>query len=154
MMARLYDTVLDRLPNGLGLAAWKAALAGGMTPQQITDGFTGSAEFQGKYGALDDDVFIRQIYRNVLDHEGEASGVDAWKVGLAAGLARQKIVLRFFRVPRAPNQTDGSNRRWHIFDFKSVRHMWPNSSNSDVYPPFGPIIAMNAPLNRSKAPLF
>jgi hypothetical protein len=33
-----------------------------MTLKQLADGFTGSVEFQQKYGALDDVSFVRQLY--------------------------------------------------------------------------------------------
>jgi hypothetical protein len=42
---RLYDTVLDRLPDAPGLSGWAGALRGGMTLKTAADGYTGSAEF-------------------------------------------------------------------------------------------------------------
>ncbi|GEO39915.1 hypothetical protein SAE02_40630 [Skermanella aerolata] len=95
VVARLYDTTLDRLPDALGLANWTAALKDGMTAQRAADGFAGSLEFQQKYGALDDTGFIRQLYRNVLDREGEGAGVEAWQNGMQGGMTRAEVVLGF-----------------------------------------------------------
>ena len=94
-VARLYDSVLDRLPDAGGLATWKEALQTGMSLNQVADGFTGSAEFQSKYGNLDDTAFVQQLYRNVLDREGEASGVEGWKGALGTGMSRADVVLGF-----------------------------------------------------------
>jgi hypothetical protein len=38
-----------------------------MTLKQMADGFTGSAEFQQKYGALDNWHFVDWLNQNVLD---------------------------------------------------------------------------------------
>jgi Domain of unknown function (DUF4214) len=94
-IARLYDSVLDRLPDAAGLSAWKAGLQGGMTLQQAADGFTNSPEFTSKYGNLDNMEFVEQLYLNVLDREGEESGVKVWTDGLNAGLSRAEVVLGF-----------------------------------------------------------
>jgi hypothetical protein len=104
MVARLYDTTLDRLPDAPGLSGWLGAIKGGMTPQQAANGFTGSAEFQQKYGSLDDTAFVQQLYRNVLDREGEASGVEAWKGGLQGGMTRADVVLGFSESPEHQNK--------------------------------------------------
>jgi hypothetical protein len=99
IIARLYDTVLDRLPDGPGLSAWKGGLQSGMTLQQVADGFTNSPEFQTQYGSLDDTEFISQLYRNVLDREGEPDGILAWKGGLDGGMSRSEVVLGFSESP-------------------------------------------------------
>ena len=95
MVARLYDTALDRLPDASGLNGWTDAIRNGLSLQQAADGFTGSPEFQQKYGQLDGTAFIQQLYRNVLGREGEAGGVDAWKTGLQAGMGRADVMLGF-----------------------------------------------------------
>ncbi|KJB91914.1 DUF4214 domain-containing protein [Skermanella aerolata] len=84
-VARMYDTTLDRQGDAPGIKGWLGAIKGGMTLKTTADGFTGSAEFQGKYGALDDVSFVRQLYRNVLDREG----------GLKGGMSRSDIVVGF-----------------------------------------------------------
>ena len=104
MVARLYDTTLDRLPDAPGLSGWVGAIKGGMTPQQAANGFTGSPEFQQKYGSLDDTAFVQQLYRNVLDREGEASGVEAWKGGTAGRHDPGRCRAGLFRVPEHQNK--------------------------------------------------
>jgi serralysin len=94
-VARMFDTTLDRQGDAPGIKGWLGALNGGMTLKQMADGFTGSAEFQGKYGALDDLSFVRQLYRNVLYRDGEEAGVQAWHGGLKGGMGRSDIVVGF-----------------------------------------------------------
>ncbi|EWY36732.1 hypothetical protein N825_25765 [Skermanella stibiiresistens SB22] len=112
MVARLYDTTLDRMPDAEGLTAWTNAVKAGVPLQQAANGFMGSPEFQRKYGALDDTGFVRQLYRNVLDREGDAPGVEAWSDSLRAGNSRDAVVLGFsesveHQIKLAPYIDDG-----------------------------------------------
>ncbi|WP_157619685.1 DUF4214 domain-containing protein [Skermanella stibiiresistens] len=94
-VARLYDSVLDRLPDASGLGAWTDAIKAGMSLDQTADGFTGSLEFQQRYGALDNTNFVKTLYRNVLDREAEPAGLANWRGALDAGVDRSDIVLSF-----------------------------------------------------------
>ncbi|EWY35862.1 hypothetical protein N825_32675 [Skermanella stibiiresistens SB22] len=94
-VARLYDSVFDRLPDAGGLGAWTDAIKAGMGLDQAADGFTGSAEFQQRYGALDNTNFVKTLYRNVLDREAEPAGLANWRGALDAGVDRSDIVLAF-----------------------------------------------------------
>jgi hypothetical protein len=71
------------------------AIKGGMSLVKAAEGFTASAEFQSKYGSLDDTAFVCQMYLNVLDRAGEESGVHAWTGGLKGGMSRAEIVVGF-----------------------------------------------------------
>jgi hypothetical protein len=55
-------------------------------------------------GSLDDTAFVQQLYRNVLDREGEASGVEAWKGALQGGMSRADVVLGFSESPEHQNK--------------------------------------------------
>ncbi|WP_281174391.1 DUF4214 domain-containing protein [Skermanella stibiiresistens] len=94
-VARLYDSVLDRLPDAGGLGSWTDAIKAGMSLDQTADGFTGSLEFQQRYGALDNTNFVKTLYRNVLDREAEPAGLANWRGALDAGVDRSDIVLSF-----------------------------------------------------------
>lgn len=95
MVARLYDSTFDRLPDASGLTYWTNDIKAGASLQQVASGFIGSTEFQTRYGALDDTAFVQQLYRNVLDREGEANGVETWKGALQSGMSRSDVVLGF-----------------------------------------------------------
>jgi hypothetical protein len=116
IVARMYDAALDRQADGPGIKGWTGALKGGLSLRAMADGFTGSAEFQMKHGTLDDVSFVRQLYRNVLDREGEQSGVDAWISGIRSGMSRADVVVGFsesqeHRNKMAPYIDDGI---WYV----------------------------------------
>jgi hypothetical protein len=94
-VARLYDATLDRLPDAFGLGGWISALENGMTLTQVAQGFTDSAEFQQKYGTLDNVGFVSQLYRNVLDREPDAGGLNAWVGELEGGKSRADVLVGF-----------------------------------------------------------
>jgi hypothetical protein len=96
-VARLYLAALDRTPDVHGLAGWEtiftnnipaAAKAGGvyqalaMTNDgsgiSIAGGFLQSAEYQAKYGNLDDSHFVTRLYLNVLNRTPDPTEVNAW----------------------------------------------------------------------------
>ena len=95
-VARLYDTVFGRLPDLPGLVGWRDALeTGRATPAQVADAFAGSAEFQTRYGALDNRGFANALYVNTLDRPADQAGLDFWTAALDAGTARSAVVLAF-----------------------------------------------------------
>ncbi|MBX6742104.1 MAG: DUF4214 domain-containing protein [Acetobacteraceae bacterium] len=95
-IARLYDTVLGRLPDAGGLANWRNAMeAGGMSLQAVAASFTASLEFQSKYGTLDDAGFVTALYQNTLHREPDAPGLANWTDALAHGMSRAEVVLGF-----------------------------------------------------------
>lgn len=96
-VARLYHAALDRAPDVGGLTFWIDALEGGRgSLGDIADGFANSAEFQEKYGSLNNRGYVEQLYRNVLDREGDAGGINYWTEVLNAGqLDRGDVLLGF-----------------------------------------------------------
>jgi serralysin len=94
-VARLYHTTLNRLPEAGGLENWTAALRSGSSLLQITDGFTGSAEFQQKYGSLNDAAFVTLLYNNVLGRNPDGAGLANWTGALRAGSTRASVVVGF-----------------------------------------------------------
>jgi serralysin len=94
-VARLYHATLNRLPEAGGLENWTAALKSGATLLQITDGFTGSAEFQQKYGSLNNTSFVTLLYNNVLGRNPDNAGLINWTNSLNAGNTRASVVIGF-----------------------------------------------------------
>jgi hypothetical protein len=92
---RLYNAVLDRNPENAGLKNWDNALQSGTSLQTVVNGFTGSAEFQLKYGNVDNTQFATLLYNNVLDWAPDAGGLAHWVGSLNAGLSRSEAVLGF-----------------------------------------------------------
>ncbi len=96
IIARLYDATFDRLPDSAGLIGWTASLRGGMPLSQIAAGFSDSAEFQSRYGALSNHDFVAQLFRFCLNREGDAAGIQNWVNNMDAGLrTRAQVLLEF-----------------------------------------------------------
>ncbi len=92
---RMYQAALDRAPDPNGLAGWINYLDFGGTPDQMADMFLGSAEFNARYGGLDNNGFVESLYNNVLGRDGEPTGVAGWVDGLNHGLTRADVLLGF-----------------------------------------------------------
>ncbi|MEM9145640.1 MAG: DUF4214 domain-containing protein [Pseudomonadota bacterium] len=110
-VARLYEAGLDR--NGNidlpGLNFWIDQRGAGLTERALAQAFLGSAEFEAAFGdALDpgdprfltDRDLVQQLFRNVLDREGEQAGVDFWVGQLQTpAVTRADMLLAFAESP-------------------------------------------------------
>ncbi len=103
LVAFLYEAGLDR-DGGIdppGLNFWIDVREDGASFRQIAIAFTEAPEFVEIFGeadAITDAAYVEQLYRNVLDREGEAAGVEFWTGELAEGrLDRADVLLAFAR---------------------------------------------------------
>ncbi|WP_406858167.1 DUF4214 domain-containing protein [Alsobacter sp. KACC 23698] len=96
VVLRAYDAAFNRAPDPTGLAYWTAQLDAGASVSSVAAAFAGSAEFQAKYGALDNQQFVSAIYQNVLDRAGDPTGVSYWTQQLDSGAATRGQVLAGF----------------------------------------------------------
>lgn len=92
-VARLYDSVFNRLPDLGGLTAYRDALDNGYTLKDIAAVLVASPEFQTRFGSLTDQQFVEQIYRFVLDREGDSAGIQSYVTALNNGASRTDVVL-------------------------------------------------------------
>lgn len=100
-VARLYYSALARSPDADGLGFWASKLkSGAQTLAQEADGFTGSAEFQIKYGALTNADFVGLLYHNVLGRVADAGGQVYWASLLNTGVMNRAGVLLGFSESR------------------------------------------------------
>ncbi len=95
-VARLYVAAFDRLPEPAGFAFWveQYSTAQWNLPQMAAF-FADSNEFNDTFGGLDNEGFVTQMYRNVLDRGPDQQGLDFWSGQLANGLSRGDLLLRF-----------------------------------------------------------
>ncbi|PZW48015.1 putative repeat protein (TIGR01451 family)/fimbrial isopeptide formation D2 family protein [Humitalea rosea] len=95
-IARLYDTVFDRLPDLGGLHYWTTLIEGGSaTLASAADAFAASGEFLTTYGALDDAGFVSALYDNALDRAATPGDIAYWTGVLAGPADRADLVLDF-----------------------------------------------------------
>jgi hypothetical protein len=98
-VARLYDTVLGRLPDTSGLANWTSSLESGSSLQTVANGFVASAEFQNVYGAPNNNDFVTLLYHNVLHRAPDTAGLNNWVTDLIGGESRAQVVVGFSESP-------------------------------------------------------
>jgi hypothetical protein len=102
--ARLYQAAFARAPDAGGLAYWAGVLQGGTSLADIAAGFLAGAEFQARYGTLDNTGFVNALYQNVLGRAADASGSAFWTGALASGTSRAQALASFSES--AENKTD------------------------------------------------
>ena len=93
---RMYDSAFGRAPDSDGQNGWTTALQKGLSVADMASGFAGSQEFVATYGSLDNQHFVEQLYQNVLDREGEATGVAGWTNALDThAMSRGQVLAGF-----------------------------------------------------------
>ena len=102
--ARLYQAAFARAPDASGLGYWAGVLQGGTSLSDIAAGFLAGAEFQARYGTLDNTGFVNALYQNVLGRAADASGSAFWTGALASGTSRVQALASFSES--AENKTD------------------------------------------------
>lgn len=111
---RLYKAALDRVPDEQGLADWVNYLDNGGLLNAVSQMFINSAEFRSKYGALDDYNFVNQLYRNVLDRDGETKGVNDWVGALSGGAkTRAEVLVGFSESQENQDNVIGAIKKRH-----------------------------------------
>jgi len=92
---RLYSATLDRQPDQGGFEAQLDNLERGVSLFTLADAFVISPEFQQRYGSLNNQQFIEQMYRFTLDREGDPGGIQSWTNNLNNGMTRAEAVVFF-----------------------------------------------------------
>ncbi len=99
-VARLYVAAFGRTPEINGFNFWVDAYATAQwSLPDMADFFIDSAEFEQRFGAVDNTDFVTQLYANVLDRAPDAGGLAHWVGELADGLERWELLLRFSESP-------------------------------------------------------
>jgi hypothetical protein len=91
---RLYSATLNRVPDQGGLEANTGALAS-LGLQGLANTFVASAEFQARFGALNNQQFVEQLYVFALGRIGDAPGIASWVALLNGGASRGQVVVGF-----------------------------------------------------------
>lgn len=104
-VVRLYGAVFERLPDRGGFDFW---VNDSRNVFEMANEFVVSPEFVRTYGALSDDEFTVEIYRNVLGRDPDAGGLAYWRNRLAGDLDRADLIVFFSDSPefRSLSQTN------------------------------------------------
>jgi Ca2+-binding RTX toxin-like protein len=91
---RLYQAAFDREPDSAGLGFWISAMDHGVSLVEVAANFIRSSEFSNRYGAsLSNEMFVDNLYHNILGREPEQMGFDYWINVLQEGKAERDSVL-------------------------------------------------------------
>jgi hypothetical protein len=93
---RIYQVALDRAPDAGGLGYFMRALDNGGSLRDVANAFFSSAEFQAKYGPLDNSAFVTQLYENALHRAPDAAGLAYFVASLDRGAGTRADVLFAF----------------------------------------------------------
>ena len=97
-MFRLYNAAFARFPDPDGLEYWiDKNYSGQNTDRVVAQSFLGSSEFSERYGTnVTHEVFVNNLYKNVLGREADASGLLYWSNQLISGAeTRYEVLLGF-----------------------------------------------------------
>ncbi len=93
-VARFYEHILGREPDQEGLDAWVQNLADGTEKGvNVGYGFIQSQEFLNRN--LNDEAYVRVLYRAFFDREADETGLEAWLSVLGDGLSRLHVYKGF-----------------------------------------------------------
>jgi len=95
-VTRLYDTVLQRGADPIGLDFWLDQIQDkGATLNTVAASFLNSPEFQAATGALSNTAFVEYVYQQALGRGADAGGSSYWTSQLDGGLPRSSMLIGF-----------------------------------------------------------
>ena len=123
---RLYENILNRPADDAGLQAWTNVLKSG-TEQgaKVAQGFIDSTEFKSR--ALNDEEYLKILYRTFFDREPDSVGLEAWLRVLDSGLSRMHVFKGF---AESQEFTEICNRYQIIRGYVTLTE--PRDLNEDV----------------------
>jgi uncharacterized membrane protein len=92
----LYQTLLHRAADPVGLGNSVAFLVAGGTVEQLGAFIAGSAEYAARNGSSNDG-FLGGLYRDVFHRAVDASGRTTWDRAMAKGMTRAQVAAAIFR---------------------------------------------------------
>jgi hypothetical protein len=85
---RLYLGFFLRIPDYPGLDYWIRKVRAGTPLDAVASQFAAGPEFQRRYGALDNNGYVTQLYQNLFARDPDPGGLDYWVRRLDAGSKR------------------------------------------------------------------
>ena len=113
---RLYKAAFDRAPDLPGLGYQINGLDSGLPLWHVAGHFIESPEFQATYGNVDNQQFVTLLYRNVLDREPEAAGLQYHMNRLSNGTSRADVLVGFSESPENQANVIGAISAGMLYD--------------------------------------
>ena len=101
-VVRLYRVVLQREPDDSGYKTWTEGITdGSITGSTAVKGFFLSKEMNARN--LDNETFVRLLYKAVLNRDADAAGLKTWTDCLAVLMTREFVVNGFLNSAEFEN---------------------------------------------------
>ncbi|VWX48726.1 DUF4214 domain-containing protein [Novosphingobium sp. 9U] len=94
-VAALYDAFNNRLPDAAGLQDWVDKLKGGMSLNQVAEGFASSPEFAQATADLSKGQLVEFMYENALGRASDPNGQNYWLAQLDSDFSKGDLLLSF-----------------------------------------------------------
>ncbi|WP_210253442.1 Ig-like domain-containing protein [Antarcticirhabdus aurantiaca] len=88
----LYEALLNRAPDPLGLASFAAAVENGASLTQVASAILASAERGPAPTSLN--AFVESLYVNLLDRPADAAGLQYWTAQLSSGASQASVAVQ------------------------------------------------------------
>ncbi|WP_172373867.1 DUF4214 domain-containing protein [Mesorhizobium sp. NZP2234] len=88
---RIYHAILGHDPDQSGFQTQLSALESGTSEATLINSFLNSAEFQQRYGSLDNTQFVTLLYQNALGRTPDSGGLTNWVNALNGGTSRAAV---------------------------------------------------------------
>lgn len=97
LVYELYQAAYGRIPDNGGYRYWaELSDAQHYSAQYLADAFLAAPEFAQKYGANpSNQVFVTELYANVLGRQPDAGGLNYWVAQANAGAAHDSLLIAF-----------------------------------------------------------
>lgn len=102
---RLYDTILDRAPDPIGLDSSVDRLENGLSLTQLATSIADSPEFKQATGGLSNAGLVDYVYQTALGREADTAGHDYWVGQLDQGMSRGSLLVGFSESAEHRDQT-------------------------------------------------
>ncbi|MGN6693409.1 MAG: DUF4214 domain-containing protein [Aquihabitans sp.] len=103
---RLYLGFFLRIPDYAGLTYWVNKVRSGTSLDVAASTFAAGPEFTRRYGELDNEQYITQIYNNLFDRDPDPSGLAYWKARADAGAKRGWLMRQWCESAEYKRKTD------------------------------------------------
>jgi uncharacterized protein YjiK len=120
LVEALYEAVLRRSPDAVGLAFWVGRIDGGTPPATVAASLARSREGWTRV--------VQQYYRLALDREGDPAGVAYWTNKLQASKAPDVLLANLFGSPEVLRRADGTSEGYVTYLYGRVLDRAPDPS--------------------------
>ncbi len=129
---RLYGATLGRTPAPIEMENWAPAATQGYSLADLTSFFTGSTEFQQRYGSLDNNGFVTLLYNNVLGRAPDSAGLSGWVGLLNGGASRETVTMGFSESAEYRSDTAGALGSFMQNDVVNWKNLLNGGQGDDV----------------------